>query len=67
MVPTGSKLPTRRAEKNAKYAEIAKLSPEEIHDKIAELEEEMLYEAEELHFEKAAELRDEIKALEANL
>jgi excinuclease ABC subunit B len=67
MVPTGSKLPTRRAEKNAKHAEIAKLSPEEIHDKIAELEEEMLYEAEELHFEKAAELRDEIKALEANL
>jgi excinuclease ABC subunit B len=67
MVPTGSKLPTRRAEKAAKDAELAKLSPDELHDKIAELEEQMLYEAEELHFERAAELRDEIKALEALL
>ena len=32
-----------------------------------ELEEEMLAEAEQLHFERAAELRDEIKALEARL
>jgi excinuclease ABC subunit B len=67
MVPTGSKLPTRRAAKQAKDAEVAKLSIEEIHTRITELEEEMLYEAEELHFERAAELRDEIKVLEARL
>jgi excinuclease ABC subunit B len=67
MTPQGSKLPTRRAAKDALDAEIAKLSPDELHDKIATLEEEMLYEAEELHFERAAELRDEIKALEARL
>ena len=67
MTPTGSKLPTRKAERKAKDDALAKLSPEELHDRIAELEEEMLYEAEELHFERAAELRDEIKALEANL
>ena len=66
MVPTGSKLPAKRAK--AKLAEaIAALSPDELHDRIAELEEEMLAAAEELHFEKAAELRDQIKQLEARL
>jgi excinuclease ABC subunit B len=67
MTPQGAKVPARKAAKDALDAEIAKLSPDELHDKIATLEEEMLYEAEELHFERAAELRDEIKALEARL
>ncbi|MBJ7353442.1 MAG: excinuclease ABC subunit UvrB [Thermoleophilaceae bacterium] len=67
MTPQGAKVPARKAAKDALDAEIAKLSPDELHDKIASLEEEMLYEAEELHFERAAELRDEIKALEARL
>jgi excinuclease ABC subunit B len=67
MVPTGSKLPTRKAAKEAQDAELAKLSEDEIHDRLAGLEEEMLLAAEDLHFEKAAELRDQIKALEARL
>jgi excinuclease ABC subunit B len=67
MVPTGSKLPTRREAKQKQDAEIAAMSDEEIHVKLTTLEEEMLYEAEELHFERAAELRDQIKALEARL
>src|SRR6476659_3574509 len=67
MTPQGAKVPARKAAKDALAAEIAKLSPDELHDKIASLEEEMLYEAEELHFERAAELRDEIKQLEARL
>ncbi|MBI2691431.1 MAG: excinuclease ABC subunit UvrB [Solirubrobacterales bacterium] len=67
MTPQGAKVPARKAAKDALDAEIAKLSPDELHDKLASLEEEMLYEAEELHFERAAELRDEIKVLEARL
>jgi excinuclease ABC subunit B len=68
MVPTGSKLPTsRKAIKAERERELAALSPEEIHDQVALLEEEMLREAEELHFERAAELRDEIKSLESRL
>ena len=66
MVPTGSKLPTKRAKAKIEE-ELARLSPDELHDRIAELEEEMLAAAEELHFEKAAELRDQIKTLEARL
>ncbi|MFT4049064.1 MAG: excinuclease ABC subunit UvrB [Solirubrobacterales bacterium] len=68
MVPTGGKVPTSRKDaKAAREKELAKLSTAEVHDKIAALEEEMLFEAEELHFERAAELRDEIKELEARL
>ncbi|MBJ7459318.1 MAG: excinuclease ABC subunit UvrB [Thermoleophilaceae bacterium] len=67
MTPQGAKVPAKKAAKAALDAELAKLSPDELHDKIATLEEEMLFEAEELHFERAAELRDEIKALEARL
>jgi excinuclease ABC subunit B len=67
MTPQGAKVPAKKAAKAALDAEVAKLSPDELHDKIATLEEEMLYEAEELHFERAAELRDEIKTLEARL
>ncbi len=67
MVPTGSKLPTRKAAQAKAAAEIESLSSEEIHAKLATLEEDMLAAAEELHFEQAAELRDQIKALEARL
>jgi excinuclease ABC subunit B len=68
MVPTGSKVPaSRKAAKEARTRELAALGADEIHDRIAVLEEEMLREAEELHFERAAELRDEITDLQARL
>ena len=67
MVPTGKVPVSRKAAQDAKDRELAGLSKDELHDRIASLEEDMLYEAEELHFERAAELRDEIKALEARL
>jgi excinuclease ABC subunit B len=67
MVPTGSKLPSRKQAQATKEREFAALSDEEAHKRLTELEEEMLAEAEQLHFERAAELRDEIKALEARL
>ena len=67
MMPTGSKLPTRKDAKEKQDAENAALTDEEIHAKLATLEKEMLAAAEELHFETAAELRDEIRALEARL
>jgi excinuclease ABC subunit B len=66
-VNIGSKLPARKAAQAKRAAEIAELSEEELHDKIASLEEDMLAAAEELHFERAAEIRDEIKLLEARL
>jgi excinuclease ABC subunit B len=66
-INTGSKLPARKAAKAKREAEIASLSTDELHKKIAALEEEMLASAEELRFEKAAELRDEIKDLHARL
>ena len=43
------------------------MSPEEIERTIVELEEEMLLAADELRFEYAAKLRDEIKALRREL
>ncbi len=66
-ITQGSKLPVRKAAKAKRESELAALSPEELHDKIAELEEAMLAAAEELHFERAAELRDELKELHARL
>ncbi|MBI4897214.1 MAG: excinuclease ABC subunit UvrB [Actinobacteria bacterium] len=66
-ITQGSKLPVRKAAKAKREAELAALSPEELHDKIAELEEAMLAAAEELHFERAAELRDELKELHAQM
>ena len=57
-------MPSQQA---ARDAAIAGLSEDEIHDKLAALEEDMLAAAEELHFERAAEIRDEIKVLEARL
>ena len=67
MVPTGSKLPSRKQAQANKVREFAALSDEDAHKRLTELEEEMLAEAEQLHFERAAELRDEIKSLEARL
>jgi excinuclease ABC subunit B len=43
------------------------MSPEEITKTIVELEEEMLLAADELRFEYAAKLRDEIKELRREL
>ena len=43
------------------------MTPEEISRTIVELEEEMLLAADELRFEYAAKLRDEIKALRLEL
>ena len=43
------------------------LSPEEIPDKLEELRSRMLLAAENLEFERAAELRDEIRLLEDQL
>jgi excinuclease ABC subunit B len=68
MVPTGAKVPTsRKAAKQERERELAALSVDEIHDQVAELEQEMLREAEELHFERAAELRDQIQQLQSHL
>jgi excinuclease ABC subunit B len=43
------------------------MSPEEINTTLVELEEEMLVAADELRFEYAAKLRDEIKGLKREL
>jgi len=51
---------TRAAEKRSAYGGKNELSPEEKHNLINALEEEMLIAAKELDFERAAELRDAI-------
>jgi excinuclease ABC subunit B len=58
-VPTGRRRTRRRAEEG--------MSAEEISRTMVELEEEMLLAADELRFEYAAKLRDEIKALRREL
>jgi excinuclease ABC subunit B len=58
-VPTGGRRRRRRTEEG--------MAPEEISRTIVELEEEMLLAADELRFEYAAKLRDEIKALRREL
>jgi excinuclease ABC subunit B len=58
-VPAGSRRNRRR--------ETEGMSPEEIRRTMVELEEEMLASAEDLRFEYAAKLRDEIKALRREL
>ncbi len=60
-----SKVPTRGRRTRSKTEEA--MSPEEIARTIVELEEEMLLAADELRFEYAAKLRDEIKALRREL
>jgi excinuclease ABC subunit B len=59
-----SKVPTSRTRRNR---ETEGMSPEEIRKTMVELEEEMLAAAEDLRFEYAAKLRDEIKALHREL
>jgi excinuclease ABC subunit B len=59
-----SKVPRSRRRRRAPAREMA---PEEIEKAIVELEEEMLQAAEELRFEYAAKLRDEIRDLKREL
>ena len=63
-----SKVPAREGRKaRERAAEAARMSPEEITKMLVELEEEMLAAADELRFEYAAKLRDEIKGLKREL
>lgn len=57
-----SRVPAREG-RRARAREEA-MSPDEIDKTMVELEEEMLLAAEELRFEYAAKLRDEIKSLQ---
>src|SRR3954454_19574412 len=59
-----SKVPTSRTRRNR---ETEGMTPEEIRKTMVELEEEMLAAAEDLRFEYAAKLRDEIKVLHREL
>ena len=59
-----SKVPGRRKRRRAKEEG---MTPEEIRRTMVELEEEMLAAADDLRFEYAAKLRDEIKALKREL
>ena len=58
------KVPSRRRRRREKTVDMA---PHEIESTIVELEEEMLAAAEELRFEYAAKLRDEIRELRREL
>ena len=60
-----SKVPTGRGRTRPKGAE--GMSPEDITRTLVELEEEMLAAADDLRFEYAAKLRDEIKSLRREL
>jgi excinuclease ABC subunit B len=63
-----SKVPAREGRRaRERAAEAARMSPEEINRTLVELEEEMLAAADELRFEYAAKLRDEIKGLKREL
>ena len=59
-----SKVPQKRRKRRDRKTEMA---PAEIETMMVELEEEMLAAAEELRFEYAAKLRDEIKELRREL
>src|SRR5918999_762206 len=59
-----SKVPTKRRRRRERQTD---MSPNEIESMIVELEEEMLAAAEELRFEYAAKLRDEIRELRHEL
>jgi excinuclease ABC subunit B len=60
-----SKVPSNR--RTRRRSQEAQMTPEEISRTIVELEEEMLLAADELRFEYAAKLRDEIKELRREL
>ena len=62
-----SKVPKSRRRRDRAIAAGSKLPPEEIEKTIVELEEEMLAAAEDLRFEFAAKLRDEIRDLKRQL
>jgi excinuclease ABC subunit B len=62
---TESKVPSSRRSRRSRDEQ--QMSPEEISKTIVELEEEMLLAADELRFEYAAKLRDEIKQLHREL
>ena len=62
-----SKVPQRSHKARARAAREQGMAPSEIQKTIVELEEEMLLAADDLRFEYAAKLRDEIKALRAEL
>jgi excinuclease ABC subunit B len=62
-----SKVPERSRRARARAAREQGMSQDEILKTIVELEEEMLLAADDLRFEYAAKLRDEIKALRAEL
>jgi excinuclease ABC subunit B len=59
-----SKVPTKRRRRRERQTD---MSPSELESTIVELEEEMLAAAEELRFEYAAKLRDEIRELRREL
>jgi excinuclease ABC subunit B len=63
-----SKVPAREGRRARERAgEAARMSPEDITRTIVELEEEMMAAADDLRFEYAAKLRDEIKGLRREL
>jgi excinuclease ABC subunit B len=62
-----SKTPGKRKRSARKKADAAALTPTELEKTIVELEEEMLAAAEDLRFEYAARLRDEIRELRRDL
>jgi excinuclease ABC subunit B len=62
-----SKVPQRSRKARARAAREQGMAPSEIQKTIVELEEEMLLAADDLRFEYADKLRDEIKALRAEL
>ena len=63
-----SKVPGRATTRRKRRREAEQqMSPEELSKTLVELEEEMLVAADELRFEYAAKLRDEIKQLRAEL
>ncbi len=66
-VQMGSKLPSRKANKQKRQQELAAMDSSDLLHQVAELEEQMLAAAEELRFERAAELRDEVRELHDRL
>jgi excinuclease ABC subunit B len=62
-----SKVPTGRGRRQRRREGEERMSPEQLSKTIVELEEEMLLAADELRFEYAAKLRDEIKLLRGEL
>ena len=62
-----SKVPNRGGRRRKRRENEEPMSPDQVSKTLVELEEEMLLAAEELRFEYAAKLRDEIKELKREL